>query len=209
MKYDVVIVASGKAIRADLGYNKVFYKMKDGRTVLDCSIDLFNEDKDCIRIIIVTNKEDFDKVSKSEKLFLVEGGELRKDSVNNGLNEVVSEYVLIHDGARPFINNETVNELKERLNNYDAICLGHMATDTVKIIDENRIVETIDRNKVFLAETPQAFKTDLLKDCYKRVNDVEFTDDASLVESLGYEVKYLINKYDNHKLTKKEDFINL
>ena len=209
MKYDVVIVASGKGVRANLGYNKVFYKMKNGKTILDCSVNLFYEDEDCRRIIVVTNEEDFISIKDNNKLISVSGGNERKDSVYNGLKEVESEYVLIHDGARPFINFETIEEIKKLLIENDAVCLGHMSSDTVKIIEDDRIVETIDRNKVFLAETPQAFKSSLIKDCYERCEDINFTDDASLVESLGYEVKILINKYDNHKLTRKEDFNNL
>ena len=134
MKYDVVIVASGKGVRANLGYNKVFHRMKDGRRVLDYSIDLFYEDEDCERIVVVTNNEDFDKVDNNEKVIVVEGGKERKDSVYNGLKEVKSEYVMVHDGARPFLHKETLEEIKDSLNSCDGVCLGHMATNTIKLI---------------------------------------------------------------------------
>ena len=207
MNYDVIIVASGKGVRANLGYNKVFYEMKNGKRVLDCSIDLFKEDEDCKRIIVVTNKEDFKYID--DTVIKVEGGDERKDSVFNGLKEVISDYVFIHDGARPFIRKENIEEIKNSLKDNDAVCLGSIALDTIKLIDGDDIVETIDRNKVFIAQTPQAFKTSLIKDCYEKCKDLLFTDDSSLVEFLGYKVKVVLNNFDNHKLTKEDDFSDL
>ena len=207
MNYDVIIVASGKGVRANLGYNKVFYEMKNGKRVLDCSIDLFKKDEDCRRIIVVTHKKDFEYLD--DKVIKVEGGDERKDSVYNGLKEVISDYVLIHDGARPFIRKENIEDIKNSLKDNDAVCLGSIALDTIKLIDGDDIVETIDRNKVFIAQTPQAFKTSLIKDCYERCKDLLFTDDSSLVESLGYKVKVVLNNYDNHKLTREDDFLDL
>jgi len=208
MKYDAIIVASGKGQRANLGYNKVFYKLKDGRSVLDCSIGKFENDEDCHRIIVVTNPEYFHEV-KGNKVITVEGGKERRDSVYNGLRKVESEYVLIHDGARPYLNVEALNELKEKLKSDDCVVLGRIATDTVKIIEDDEVVETIDRNKVFLAETPQGFRSSLIKQAYENCADINFTDDCSLVESLGYKVKIVVDRFDNKKLTKEEDFRNL
>ena len=120
-----------------------------------------------------------------------------------------SDYVFIHDGARPFLKKETVEALKEKVVTDKAVCLGRMAVDTIKIVHEGKIEKTIDRNTVFLAETPQVFERRLIMDCYERCENVVFTDDASLVESLGYTVSVLINPYDNRKLTRQEDFENL
>ena len=208
MKYDAIIVASGKGQRANLGYNKVFYKLKDGRSVLDCSIEKFENDPDCYKIIVVTNPEYFHEV-KGMKVVAVQGGKERRDSVYNGLKKVESEYVLIHDGARPYLNIEALNDLKKKLKKNDCVVLGKIATDTIKIIEGETVVETIDRNKVFQAETPQGFKSQLIKDAYENCADINFTDDCSLVESLGYKVVIAIDNYDNRKLTKEEDFKNL
>ncbi|MBR3251237.1 MAG: 2-C-methyl-D-erythritol 4-phosphate cytidylyltransferase [Erysipelotrichaceae bacterium] len=208
MKYDAIIVASGKGQRANLGYNKVFYKLKDGRSVLDCSIAKFADDPDCYKIIVVTNPEYFHEV-KGQKVTIVEGGKERRDSVYNGLKKVESEYVLIHDGARPYLHIEALNELKEKLSQNDCVVLGKIATDTIKLIEEDTVVETIDRNKIFQAETPQGFKSELIKNAYENCADINFTDDCSLVESLGYKVRIVIDRFDNKKLTKEEDFLDL
>ena len=209
MFYDVVIVASGKGQRANLGYNKAFYKMKDGRTVLECSASLFMEDEDCKNIIVVTNEEYIEQVFKNDKVICTIGGKERRNSVENGLKLVQSEYVLIHDAARPFLNKLSLEELKKQLETSGACILAKKATDTIKVVENNKIIKTLDRNSIYMAETPQAFKSDLLKKCYKESENIIFTDDASLVESLGYEVSIVEDKFNNKKLTNEMDFIDL
>ncbi len=209
MRYDAVIVASGKGIRANLGFNKVFYEMKDGKTVLEHAASLFVADEDCERIVVVTSVDLFSDVFECEKLIKVEGGEERKDSVRNGLRYVKSEYVLIHDGARPFLKKDSLEAVKQALVESDCVCLGHMASDTVKIIKDGKIEKTIDRNNVFMAETPQAFRTSLIKDCYEKIGERIFTDDSSLAEAFGYDVKIVLDDHDNRKLTSGRDFEDL
>ena len=209
MFYDVVIVASGKGQRANLGYNKAFYRMKDGRTVLECSASLFMEDEDCKNIIVVTNEEYIEQVFKNDKVICTIGGKERRNSVENGLNLVQSEYVLIHDAARPFLNRLSLEDLKKELETSGACILAKKATDTIKVVENNKIIKTLDRNSIYMAETPQAFKSDLLKKCYKESENIIFTDDASLVESLGYEVSIVEDKFNNKKLTNEMDFIDL
>ena len=116
---------------------------------------------------------------------------------------------MIHDGARPYLNIEALNDLKKKLENNDCVVLGKIATDTIKIIEGDTVVETIDRNKVFQAETPQGFRSQLIRNAYENCADINFTDDCSLVESLGYKVVIVIDNFDNRKLTKEEDFRNL
>ena len=90
MKYDALIVASGKGTRSNLGYNKVFYVMKDGKNVLMHSLSLFLADPDCVSIIVVTNEENFARIDDDPRIIKIKGGKERKDSVRNGLNEVKS-----------------------------------------------------------------------------------------------------------------------
>lgn len=206
MKYDVIVVAGGKGNRANLGFNKVLFKMANGKSVIENNIDIFLNDKDCQKIILVINEEiDFN----NNKLILVKGGKERFDSVMNGLNKVSSEYVLIHDGARPFLNIKALEKLKNKLEEKDAVVLGKIASDTIKIINDDKVVETLNRNNIFIAETPQGFKTSLIKDCYKNKDDNYYFDDASLAESFNHEVYIVIDEYNNKKLTSKEDFKNI
>ena len=209
MKYDVIIVASGKGERAKLGYNKAFFKMKDGRIVLERSASLFIEDEDCQNIIVVTSEDCLEQVFKNDKVITTLGGKERKDSVANGLKKVTSDYVLIHDAARPFLNIESLKELKEEIERHNAAILAKKAIDTIKVVNEGKIEKTLDRNTIYLAETPQGFKTELIKKCYSECEGKTFTDDASLLETLGYDVYIVEDKFNNRKLTSKEDFDNL
>ena len=112
MKYDAIVVAGGVGKRADLGFNKVLYRMRDGKTVLNHSCLNFINDDDCQKLIVVCNFElDF----KCDKLVTVPGGKERYESVLNGLNEVTSDYVLIHDGARPFLDVDDLERLKSNV----------------------------------------------------------------------------------------------
>ncbi len=206
MNYDVIIVASGKGKRADLGFNKILFEMCNGKKVIENTAEIFLNDEDCKKVIIVSN----DEINiNDEKVIIINGGKERSDSVSNGLNEVESEYVLIHDGARPFLRKETLEELKNQLSEKDAVIVGKKASDTIKMINGDMILSTIDRRHIFLAETPQGFKTSLIKECYRKRENKIFSDDASLVEVCGYPVYIVDNKFDNKKLTNKEDFENI
>lgn len=207
MKYDVVVVANGKGKRADLGFNKILFVMKNNKRVIDNALHLFIEDQDCENIIVVN---DDDLKFDNHKIVVTKGGQERFDSVKKGLQLVKSEYVLIHDGARPFLRKESLEELKEKVFNSDAAILAIRASDTIKMVcKENKILKTINRDTIFLAQTPQGFKTEIIRDCYERINDQKFSDDASLLEYFGYPVYIVENKYNNKKLTHKEDFENI
>ena len=209
MNYDAIIVASGSGSRLNLGYNKVFYRFEDGETILDKAMSLFLEDNDCQRVIVVTNEVDFDKVTKSDKVSLVQGGKSRQESVRNGLKLVDSEFVMIHDGARPYLDMASLEALKAALKDEFAAILAVKAKDTIKEVKNGYIKKTIDRENVYLAQTPQAFKTFILKAAYQTAEklDISFTDDASLIEYIKMPVKVVESNYANKKITFKEDLI--
>ena len=206
MKYDAIVVAGGKGNRADLGFNKVLFKMHNNKTVIENSIELFLNDDDCEKVILVINEAI--KIN-NKKVVYINGGNQRSDSVRNGLELVDSEYVLIHDGARPFLNKDTLEELKKKVEEKDAAILASKAIDTIKKIDGDKIIKTIDRKCIGLAQTPQGFKTSLIKECYAKMNNNYFYDDASVVEACNKDVYVVFNEYDNHKLTSKKDFENI
>ncbi len=206
MKYDAIVVAGGSGTRANLGFNKVLFKMKNGKTVLENACRLFIEDNDCINLIVVTNEDIF---FDSSKVIVVRGGKERYASVKNGLEKVKSEYVLIHDGARPFLSKLDLENLKNNVLDNDGALLAYKSIDTVKYVEDGFVSKTINRDNVYLALTPQAFKSDLLKKAYDTDNFENITDDASLFERCGYKVKIVIGSKDNKKLTNREDFLNI
>lgn len=210
MKYSALIVAAGSGTRMKLGYNKVYAEMKDGRSILETTVSVFLNDEDCEQIVIVTDIKDYlaHHCTLNGKITLCKGGDSRQSSVHHGLLAVTGEYVLIHDGARPFIQQEQVNALKEALKNHDACLLMVPCKDTIKKVVDGYVIETYDRSTLMAAQTPQAFKTSLIKECMKKALDEGFigTDDTSLVERYGgVRVKAVEGAYSNIKITTPED----
>lgn len=207
MKYNAIVVASGKGERAKLGFNKVFFVMKNGKTVLENACSTFVEDEDCSKIVVVTEEES--KVFNNDKVVTTKGGKKRANSVYNGLLLCDEEYVFIHDGARPFLEKEDVEKLKEEIVKYDGVMLAKKAIDTIKLTKDGMVVETLDRENIYQALTPQAFKTNLIKEAYGTLDVSNCTDDASVFEKFNHKVKIVEGKTSNIKLTTAEDFKNI
>lgn len=208
MKYSCVICAAGSGSRMNLGYNKVFYPISDDKTVLDLTISVFDQDEDCDEIIVVTQKENFERVFSSSKLKLTEGSSTRSLSVFEGLKLVSNEIVMIHDGARPYVTLKNLNDIKECLEEHDACLLAVPCVDTIKVVDGTTVVQTPKRATLWNAQTPQAFKTELIKGAYQKSFDlnIEVSDDASVVElCTDTPVQIVKGDYQNIKITNPQD----
>lgn len=146
------------------------------------------------------------------KLKIVVGGAERWQSVENGVNALTSdaEYVLVHDVARPFISREIILDVCRTLVEKGACLVAKPAVDTIKIAADDRVEKTIDRNTVWMAQTPQAARIDLLKKLYARIaaEPLDFvpTDEASILEFFGEPVYIVKGAAANDKLTTPEDF---
>lgn len=212
MKYSALICAAGSGTRMKLGYNKVYAKLKSGRSILDTTIQVFEEDDDCDEIIVVSDPEEYlqqhhgklsGKVTK-----VVPGGDTRQQSVHNGLVEVRNEYVMIHDGARPYLSQENLDSIKNTLEKDDACLLMVPCKDTIKRVINGYVETTYDRSTLMNAQTPQAFKTSLILECSSKAIEEGYvgTDDASLVEKYSdVKVKAVEGSYANIKITTIED----
>ena len=146
------------------------------------------------------------------KLKIVIGGAERWQSVENGINALTSsaEYVLVHDVARPFVSEKIIHNVCETLVSKGSCLVAKPAIDTIKIASDGRVESTIDRNKVWLAQTPQAARIDLLKSLYARIEKEPLnftpTDEASILEFFGEPVYIVKGESANDKLTTPEDF---
>lgn len=146
------------------------------------------------------------------KLKIVVGGAERWQSVENGVNALTSsaEYVLVHDVARPFISREIILDVCNTLVTKGACLVAKPAVDTIKIAADGRVEKTIDRNTVWMAQTPQAARIDVLKKLYARIaaEPLSFvpTDEASILEFVGEPVYIVKGAAANDKLTTPEDF---
>ena len=157
-------------------------------------------------------KDHFEKDFSHPKLKIVLGGAERWQSVENGVNALTSsaEYVLVHDVARPFISEEIIRDLCETLVTKGSCLVAKPAVDTIKIAKDGKVETTIDRNTVWLAQTPQAARIDTLKKPYARIaaEPLNFTptDEASILEYFGESVYIVKGNAANDKLTTPEDF---
>lgn len=216
MKYTALVVAAGKGLRAGLGYNKVlFYMNKHQNTILGKTLDFFNSDPRCTQIILVCSKDDYDLITHDytgEKIEHVLGGARRQDSVYNGLQSVKEEIVLVHDGNRPFIELSLIDKILDAIVNEDAVLLAVRMKNTVKVVEDGYVKTTIDRDKLMGAQTPQAFKTKILLDAYKKINELhlDVTDDTQAVEVVGNaRIRIVEGSVTNEKITWSDDFKNL
>ena len=146
------------------------------------------------------------------KMKIVVGGAERWQSVENGVNALTSnaEFVLVHDVARPFISKEIIRDVCETLVTKGSCLVAKPAVDTIKIAKDGCVQQTIDRNTVWMAQTPQAASIDLLKKLYGRIaaEPLNFTptDEASILEYFGESVYIVKGNNLNDKLTTPEDF---
>ncbi len=150
----------------------------------------------------------FDRV-----LSVVEGGAQRQDSVYHGLKAlpIDAEMVVIHDGVRPFVSPNVIEETIAAAVEYGAAITGVRVKDTIKMVDDShRVMQTVNRNGLWAVQTPQVFKAKLLRDCYDKAMNKGFygTDDASIVEwAGGFEVRIVEGEYENIKITTPFDMV--
>jgi len=210
MEYSVIVLAAGNGARSGLEFNKVLYEI-NGKKILDYSVEFFLEDNNCKQIVLVAAENEIDSVSKlykNSRIDVVIGGSTRQESVRKALEFVQCEYVLVHDGARPFIPKESVKQLLLGLEDNDSVTLGVKAKDTIQEIEGNRIVRTLERDRLILTQTPQGFLKDKLIRAHNLAlkNDFMGTDDTVLLdEFLKIKALYIEGDYRNIKFTTIDD----
>lgn len=218
-KVTAIILAGGQGKRMGTSTAKQYLQLQEN-PVLYYSIKAF-EESDVDQIILVVQDDmiewvtthicqryNFQKIAK-----VVKGGKERYDSVNQGLQAVEdADYILIHDGARPFVTKKMITDSVCGAMKYRACVLGVPSKDTVKIVDTTqKIIETPDRSKVWCIQTPQAFDAELIRLAYQKLYEQEIgqiTDDAMVVETMmNIPVRVVLGSYQNIKLTTPEDLI--
>ena len=140
---------------------------------------------------------------------VVEGGKERQDSVFNALQSLPAdcEWVLIHDGVRPFASNELMEATWKAAQKSGAAIAAVSATDTIKRVQNARVVETLQREQIILVQTPQVFRSDLIMGAYREARNQGWlgTDDASFLERLNLRVDVVEGEYSNIKVTRPSD----
>ena len=206
-KFSVIITAGGLSSR--YGNKNKLLEILGDKTVLEHSISAFTKFDNITEVIVPTNKaiiEELRNIFNDKRIKLIEGGDTRQKSVNNALKEVNNPYVIIHDGARPLIEEKIIKDTMASVKEYGAVSVMTKTTDTIKEVnDEGMIIRTIDRSKLYNTQTPQAFKTDIIKKAHEILETGNYTDDSSMLEELGIPVKIIVGSYTNIKITTKSD----
>ena len=186
-----------------------------GKPVYRYSLETFLEMEEIAEVVMAVPadwKDHFEKEFSHPKLKIVVGGAERWQSVENGVNALTSsaEFVLVHDVARPFVSKEIIRDVCETLVTKGSCLVAKPAVDTIKVAADGKVQKTIDRNTVWMAQTPQAASIALLKKLYGRIaaEPLNFTptDEASILEYFGESVYIVKGNAANDKLTTPEDF---
>ena len=215
-KITAIVLAAGTGSRMKSKEKKQFMKI-NGKPVNWYS--LFQFEKSIVdEVILVTGEEDIEycneNIVKQYNLkkvkHIIAGGSERYESVYNGLKKTTGDIVLIHDGARPMLNQKIIARCIEGAKKYKACVAGVATKDTVKIVDKDKkVVKTPQRNSVWITQTPQAFYTALIKKAYAEMiksKESNVTDDAMVVETYGdADVYFVEGSYSNIKITTPED----
>ncbi len=203
MKTTAIITAGGTSSRFGTG-NKLLEKIY-GKEVIKYTIEAF-EKADVDEIIISANKSIIPELSSMFNHKITEGGSTRQASVYNGLKAIEkSDFVLIHDGARPVITPEIINRTIDLVKEKNAVSVMTKTIDTIKEVQDGKIIKTIDRSKLYNTQTPQAFRYDLIMSAHEKLKGQNFTDDAGMLEAMGYDVYIVDGSYKNIKITTQSD----
>jgi 2-C-methyl-D-erythritol 4-phosphate cytidylyltransferase len=201
MDYSGVIVASGKGGRFATTYNKIFY-VRGGQTILERATNPFISDPDCKQIIIVCNSKELLRIQQiinNPKVEFTVGGDVRAQSVLNGLQLVKYPYVLIHDAARPNIDLDLINRVKSGLIEFN------IAIPTVLLVEAS-IVKDKYVSEVNIVQTPQGFNTKLLLECYNDQSYLQYRDEGSLfIEKTNIPINLVKGSLENVKITYPKD----
>lgn len=210
-----IVPAAGYGHRLGAGKSKPFVLLRD-RPIASYALKVL-DDCPLIDTIIVASErsciKDFkvliDRYGFKKIKDVVIGGKTRQESVANCIRKIPPSYdiVLIHDAARPFVDESVIRKTISLAGEFGACIVAIPEFDTVKLTDKSLFVKkTIDRKTIYRAQTPQAFRYEVIKkayDAFKRLD--RFTDDAGLVEGLGKKIKIVEGSGRNIKITTKED----
>ena len=215
MKITAIIAAAGFGER--FGEKKQL-KLLNGRPLLFHTIQPFIKTELISEILVVVPKEDVIQVGRefkstltSKKIEVISGGKTRQESVNNGLkiSDKESELICVHDGVRPFVTLSLIEKVIKASMEHDGAILAAPSSDTIKKIMGDQILETLPRETIWRAQTPQVFSKAALEEAIQIAIDenLEGTDESSILEKIGYQIGFIEGSPLNIKITTKEDWV--
>jgi len=209
-----IIVAAGKSLR--MGSDKIWVSLS-GRPLLAHTVSIFQSSSAIDRIVLVLSADrerlgmSLVKGARFGKVAgICLGGEERQQSVRAGLEALgPCEWVVVHDGARPLVTARLIEQGLAAARETGASTCAVPLHETIKLVNEKHLVEkSLDRNHLWLIQTPQVFRYDMLLEAHRKADGrLAASDDAGLVERLGYPVKVFMGSYQNIKVTTPDDLV--
>jgi 2-C-methyl-D-erythritol 4-phosphate cytidylyltransferase len=211
-----IIVAAGSGTRFGGEKPKQFLEIC-GKPLLIHTLEKFENCAAIDEIVLILSESEIktfhtilEKFNLQKLSKIIAGGKTRAESVRNGidaLDKTKIKIVAVHDGARPLVSSEEIAETIEKAEEFGAVCLVGKVTDTIKQIDDGKIITTIDRESLRRALTPQTFRLEILQKAFAPENfDALATDECFLVEKAGFEIAVVEGSARNIKITTREDF---
>lgn len=208
-----IVPAAGRGTRFGAARNKVLEPLL-GRPVLRWTLEALDACPDVDAIVVAASADDFTLVrdmcgTLSTPCQVTTGGDTRQNSVRNALAEVDSEFVAVHDAARPLLRSDVIGRCVDTLRRYGTAVAAVPVADTLKSAPDGVVVRTVERSGLWAAQTPQCARTDLLRAAYDTADRENFagTDEASLLEHAGYRVHLVPGSTSNFKITTPEDML--
>jgi len=214
-----IILAAGKSTRMK-GIDKIFYEI-NRKPIIFYTLSVFEKSRLIKKIIVVTRRKNFKKLRdliekyKFKKVeSIISGGKERQISAFKGLKEAErlgakkGDLILFHNAANPLLSQKEIERVIKFAKKYKAALLAQPARDTIKLVNKrNEVLKTLDRKRIFLAQTPQVIEYSLAKLAFEKAKREKFlgTDDVSLVERLGVRPKVVKTSFKNIKITYPED----
>lgn len=216
MNYTVVLPAAGSGKRMKADKNKLLLELFD-KPIFIYTLEVFQQDANCESIWLAVKEEERKLIEGYVKKYGITkvkgfavGGAERQDSVRACLEMISAcDVVLVHDAARPFIDPSVISRLVEEAAENGAAIAAVRVKDTIKKAEDGIITETVERDKLWIIQTPQAFEYALIKRAATGAFEAGYlgTDEAMLVERLGHPVKIVESNYENVKMTTPDDLI--
>lgn len=207
MKVSLILACAGKGSRAGFNKNKLLVPV-NGKTALELSLKEFTDSGLIDEYIVTASQTDFDTVKTivGNNCKVVLGGATRTESVINGLNAISGDVVLIHDGARPFVTKKMIKDCIEYANEFGGTIPVIPSSNTVVKSDGQTVLDYLGKSSIYSVQTPQGFKTKLIKDAYARAGDKAFNDDGEVYKEFVGQLHVYDGDAKNVKLTFPEDF---
>ena len=206
-----IVAAAGRSER--MGGRDKLFAVVGGKPLLAHALTAFDACRGVDRVVLVLSPENIERGRElvaeagfSKVVAVCQGGERRQDSVCNGLEALAScQWVVVHDGARPLVTADLIERGLEAAKETGAAIAALPIGDTVKEVEASGLVgRTLCRGQLWAAQTPQVFRYDILREAHQRAQG-EVTDDAALVEELGYQVRVFEGSPRNIKVTTAAD----